>query len=462
MRHLASEQLSGEAQACTKAFGQVLEHCPVCSACALADTGCLELPAAASTTAAPVAPVVTAHQLFDCEGGTEDQWAADKASWCCKHKKLGCPTAQTMENARLPGRACDSSCFYLGHTATCRERMVYSIAHNYGGRDEECGIAYSVMVSHCPVCASCPQEDLGCNVTVVSTTAEATTADVAAGAATAATEDETAIGATALGATAAAVTVAPASSDRFHCQLDPQHGTKGWSSTKRTWCCREEKVGCVVGEASVTDNGKDAPGKCDALCTFSGHTASCKTRVQYAITHGFAGRSGACPAAHSAVLQNCSACSECTLEEAGCSAGSGDAAAVSAAVLGAHDAHSPTPAPDGAEPYDCQANAAHWLTNWTNGKKDWCCRNLNVGCLPNVVSQETADAQPAASKLDGCEALCTFQGQAATCRARVDFATNHRFKGAQHACSDAHGMVLRQCPTCSGCALVDIGCELPS
>jgi len=40
----------------------------------------------------------------------------------------------------------------------------------------------------------------------------------------------------------------------------------------------------------------------------------------------------------------------------------------------------------------------------------------------------------------GCEAVCTIKGQAASCRDRVHYAADHGFMGLQDACEQAHGL----------------------
>lgn len=59
----------------------------------------------------------------------------------------------------------------------------------------------------------------------------------------------------------------------------------------------------------------------------------------------------------------------------------------------------------------------------------------------------------------GCSVACKFEGQTATCKARVEWATDHVYAGKPNACEKAHSLVMDQCPHCShGCSRAEAGC----
>lgn len=58
-----------------------------------------------------------------------------------------------------------------------------------------------------------------------------------------------------------------------------------------------------------------------------------------------------------------------------------------------------------------------------------------------------------------CETPCLYLGKTATCKFRVEYAINHRFKGQPDACMLAYIMVLSQCPVCFHCAPGYTGCR---
>mmetsp|Transcript_79237 Transcript_79237/g.169761 ORF Transcript_79237/g.169761 Transcript_79237/m.169761 type:complete len:760 (+) Transcript_79237:66-2345(+) len=68
---------------------------------------------------------------------------------------------------------------------------------------------------------------------------------------------------------------------------------------------------------------------------------------------------------------------------------------------------------------------------------------------------------PAAAQMDGCNALCEYEGITAPCGRRVVFASTHRFKGMRFACSFGHELVMNQCESCRSCSLEMSGCADP-
>jgi len=65
-------------------------------------------------------------------------------------------------------------------------------------------------------------------------------------------------------------------------------------------------------------------------------------------------------------------------------------------------------------------------------------------------------------KLEGCDTLCEYQGQASTCRFRIQWAATHDFLWRPDACRQGYEAVLRMCPSCSSCALAGSGCVTPA
>eukprot|EP00443_Scrippsiella_acuminata_P038634 CAMPEP_0115318900 /NCGR_PEP_ID=MMETSP0270-20121206/79456_1 /TAXON_ID=71861 /ORGANISM="Scrippsiella trochoidea, Strain CCMP3099" /LENGTH=347 /DNA_ID=CAMNT_0002738511 /DNA_START=11 /DNA_END=1052 /DNA_ORIENTATION=+ len=100
----------------------------------------------------------------------------------------------------------------------------------------------------------------------------------------------------------------------------------------------------------------------------------------------------------------------------------------------------------------CHAEAAGspWCqqglrAQWTEERRDWCCEHEGLGCDP-----------PARRLQDMCEMKCFLQGIPATCRSRVQWASEHKFNFAPDACSQAHALVLHECEVCSGCGLPEL------
>jgi hypothetical protein len=86
INHVASTKYVALANKCSRAYGEVLAECSICSACSLSDAGC-QVPDAA-TNAGP-----TASLPYDCNAGFANWragWSDMKKRWCCMHANKGC------------------------------------------------------------------------------------------------------------------------------------------------------------------------------------------------------------------------------------------------------------------------------------------------------------------------------------------------------------------------------------
>jgi len=100
-------------EACRESHDMLVQSCPVCLACSLADLGCAgSAPAAPpSQEAEPPAPApwpapAAPSEPFDCEAGFsnwEGGWSDAKKDWCCKNK--GKPTCEVAGAAPGPAAA---------------------------------------------------------------------------------------------------------------------------------------------------------------------------------------------------------------------------------------------------------------------------------------------------------------------------------------------------------------------
>jgi len=92
---------------CFAAYRHVLQRCPFCSSCSLADTGCNEIytitrgqpsAAAAKETASEESTLKKAYHCEDLpvEGQDIASWSAGKATWCCEQEQIGCASSQVI------------------------------------------------------------------------------------------------------------------------------------------------------------------------------------------------------------------------------------------------------------------------------------------------------------------------------------------------------------------------------
>lgn len=115
VRLAASLHSQTELNVCYVAYSHVLQQCPFCASCTLADTGCMDLHTTTSVpTSAPTTTTVevakaagTTKPLYQCEdlqaglSGGDAGWSAGKATWCCMHEQIGCASVlQKAKNLR--------------------------------------------------------------------------------------------------------------------------------------------------------------------------------------------------------------------------------------------------------------------------------------------------------------------------------------------------------------------------
>eukprot|EP00931_Biecheleriopsis_adriatica_P088065 TRINITY_DN62454_c0_g1_i1.p1 TRINITY_DN62454_c0_g1~~TRINITY_DN62454_c0_g1_i1.p1 ORF type:complete len:411 (+),score=57.62 TRINITY_DN62454_c0_g1_i1:41-1234(+) len=129
---------------------------------------------------------------------------------------------------------------------------------------------------------------------------------------------------------------------------------------------------------------------CKNSCSYSGVSAHCDERIQYAVKHNFGTAPNACILAHKLVLHQCDSCSQCTLEKSNCQqpqkpeVGSLAGVATSPAPQNTPAPKAPPAAPPGfgviPDEYDCMKDLEDWTTSWSIDKKVWCCHNQGTKC----------------------------------------------------------------------------------
>lgn len=138
---------------------------------------------------------------------------------------------------------------------------------------------------------------------------------------------------------------------------------------------------------------------CSSRCTVNEVEASCKEHIQQTSLADYLGDRNSCSKAQAVIANQCPSCSGCPAHEAGCG------------VLELAPTPTPTsPAPRGG----------------------------------------------------GCKAICVLGGQPATCTARITWSAQNVFGQKVGACSQAHAMVLDQCPVCGHCGQAETQCMDPS
>eukprot|EP00449_Zooxanthella_nutricula_P018048 CAMPEP_0198535750 /NCGR_PEP_ID=MMETSP1462-20131121/39880_1 /TAXON_ID=1333877 /ORGANISM="Brandtodinium nutriculum, Strain RCC3387" /LENGTH=243 /DNA_ID=CAMNT_0044265693 /DNA_START=65 /DNA_END=794 /DNA_ORIENTATION=+ len=75
---------------------------------------------------------------------------------------------------------------------------------------------------------------------------------------------------------------------------------------------------------------------------------------------------------------------------------------------------------------------------WDDAKKISCCQHNGMGCPPDNSVMPFPGVGKLVSPLEGCASSCQFKGVAATCSARIIFASQHRFGMDPNKCVSAH------------------------
>jgi hypothetical protein len=268
----------------------------------------------------------------------------------------------------------------------------------------------------------------------------------------------------------------------YDCHVGNASSEMDWPREKTAWCCQCVARGCPSKVAQATPAERMpvvvhvAPSGslprsrgCDEGCNFFDGWHTCSARIQY---HASAiQKTDACKLSHGFVQASCANCSQCSLQEAlsRCSVPRSQPGPTPTAQAAALRSRSGAPQPHLGQDklFNCKAEPE---SDWSTSKKLWCCTYERLGCLPNVTAQATAsqEAAPegeaaaaagAVMRELGCSRACTFEGMTATCRQRVRYVARHKFRGQATPCVLSQELVLRQCPSCSGCALADTGCD---
>jgi len=98
----------------------------------------------------------------------------------------------------------------------------------------------------------------------------------------------------------------------------------------------------------------------------------------------------------------------------------------------------------GCHRFDCRAGTSNWQHGWSFAKRRFCCSQKHVNCTGAAIAGA------------GCDAGCVLSGKQASCRVHIEQTAVQEFRtriDATGACRAAHISVLKQCPQCrTGCA----------
>jgi len=140
---------------------------------------------------------------FDCRAGISNWqhgWSLSKRRFCCRQTEINCTGAATAD------AGCDAGCVLSGTQASCRVHIEQAAVQEFRART---GVSGACRAAHISVFKQCPQCRTGCSNTM-----------------------QTRCLAEAMG------------DSLYDCVAGYRSWERGWSITKKDWCCEHEKLGC--------------------------------------------------------------------------------------------------------------------------------------------------------------------------------------------------------------------------
>jgi len=309
-----------------------------------------------------------------------DGWLGDR---CNPDKEGPVPGGQLRcysVVAAEPPKPCERVCIAEGQAATCAKRLSYAASASHG--PDACSSARASVAKLCPGCAACAASPDACgppfpheNLSVAKPV-RPKPRPVRAGR----PADVAQLGQPISQMTEGASPVAASADSEV--QGQEAAALRGLDDGKA-----EDDA---AGEAASSSNEA-----CKSTCKIDGDSATCESRLQYALESLYADRPDACAAAYRLVRKQCKGCMMCVPPPEKCGPPAGSAPAP------------PAPAPPATSP--------------------------------------------------GCAKECNFEGVSAECGKRVLYAAAEGL-GEDKSCKAAHKLVLEQCSVCKDCELEDVGC----
>merc|ERR1740138_127573 len=185
-------------------------------------------------------------------------------------------------------QGCKAPCVLASHATSCGSRIAWSAKNIFGEGRRAWNLALDVVKAQCPQCSTCGPDELSTMTTTRSSSTVSTT-----------TTTTTSTTETTIPRLGAATKV-----------LD------SIVARARDAAARGEHIRYLeegLTSDSLPESQVNPSDGCDTPCFFAGHSATCKTRVQWSAANTFTGKPKACALAHSLVLSQCNRCSGCSL-----------------------------------------------------------------------------------------------------------------------------------------------------
>lgn len=274
----------------------------------------------------------TKWEPFDCTLEARG-WSTEKADWCCHHKSVGCPTttltsatkttvttlAETESTVTTTTSTSSTSTTSStrGSTTTSSSTTTTTMSWKYECHDESHN---SHQWSRKKRLFCCDQVGIGCFTTT---------------------------------------------SPPYDCSVAYNNWAAGWSDTKKAWCCEKESKGCVPTITSSTETTTTIHHKHTHTSSATSMTTTTDPR-QYDCGKGL----------HNWKLSwSISKMNYCCFHhQRGCTT------STSTTSTSVTSTTTTTSTSTVTETHDCDRQFSTWRSDWSDKKKDWCCKHKNKGC----------------------------------------------------------------------------------
>jgi len=348
---------------------------------------------------------IVAGAGLDCQGESDATWSAEQRQRCCEELGVGCETTTEPFDC-MAGYHIWEQAWSAGHKAWCCDHYRRGCEVTTTAVPFNCEEGYPEHVdsgwSKTKKAWCCEHEHVAC-------------------------PEDLALSHMEVAATAAS----PTTTTEFHdCQQDFASWSVSWSRHKKAWCCEHQNAGCPT---AAPDSTPPPPPPSATAPKFA--PPPVPTPMP--------------PASPAPMPKPVPVPSPMPLSKP--------------ATAPAPPPMPPAPPRPALSHEGCSDGLAG---SWPQEKRSWCCEHEHI-CFgvaqaapvlaPKVPQGPKALASAAGE--GGCEQMCNFGGNAATCTNRINWLVTHSLRASDNACSVAVERVLAQCPMCHGCSAAGAQCQ---
>jgi len=164
-----------------------------------------------------------------------------------------------------------------------------------------------------------------------------------------------------------------------------------WTATKRAWCCKHKQTGCTASTTRAVFLSKSMPDPMDFDCSEGLDLMSLWTpaKTNYCCAYKNVG----CPNTHQKEEPLAQAAAFKVEEQPSTTEKLSDEQRIAMLeALMRKEAADATTSTTLYMQFDCEAGKAMWNVWWSDQKKEWCCKHMDVACPPTTTQTVTTTA----------------------------------------------------------------------